>query len=85
MTLDNIRIGKKLALGFGFVVLAAVILGGAGLFGISRISGDLAEIGEMRVPDLRILTKLNALRTPSRFPRDRPRCGIFRGASRHRG
>ena len=63
MTLDNIRIGKKLALGFGFVVLATVILGGAGLFGISRISGDLAEIGEMRVPDLRILTKLNALRT----------------------
>jgi len=63
VTLDNIRIGKKLALGFGFVVLAAVILGGAGLFGISQISDDLAEIGEMRVPDLRILTKLNALRT----------------------
>jgi len=63
MTLGNIRIGKKLALGFGFVVLVALILGAAGLFGISRISDDLAEVGTVRVPDLRILTRLNTLRT----------------------
>ena len=62
MTLGNIRIGKKLALGFGFVVLVALILGAAGLFGISSISDDLAEVGTARVPDLRILTRLNTLR-----------------------
>lgn len=58
----DMGIRKKLAFGFGAVVLIAVILGAAGVSGISRLSDDMAYVGETRLPDILSLSRLNYLR-----------------------
>jgi len=58
----DMGIRKKLALGFGAVVLIAVILGAAGISGISRLSDDMAYVGETRLPDILSFSRLNYLR-----------------------
>ncbi len=60
--LENLRIGKKLALGFGAVAAISVALGLGGFYGISRLAQDQAYLGQNRIPDLRNLATLNYLR-----------------------
>lgn len=62
VALENIKIGKKLAVGFGAVTLIALFLGGIGRVGISRLSNDLAYLGENRIPDLQSFSEMNYLR-----------------------
>lgn len=62
MAWRDMGIRKKLAFGFGAVVLIAVILGAAGVSGISRLSDDMAYVGETRLPDILSLSRLNYLR-----------------------
>ncbi len=62
MAWRDMGIRKKLAVGFGAVVLIAVILGAAGVSGISRLSDDMAYVGETRLPDILSFSRLNYLR-----------------------
>ena len=64
--LDNVRIGKKLALSFGFTAAIGLALGLGGFYGISRLARDLTYIGSTRITDLRNLAELNYLRMLAR-------------------
>ncbi|HQH79084.1 MAG TPA: methyl-accepting chemotaxis protein, partial [Synergistaceae bacterium] len=63
---DDLRMGKKLALGFGAVAAIGLALGLGGLYGISRLSRELEFVGKNRIPDLRSLADLNYLRMEAR-------------------
>ena len=65
--LENLRIGKKLALGFGIMAVIGFSLGLGGFYGISRLARDLTYIGSARIPDLRNLAELNYLRMVVRY------------------
>ena len=57
--LQNVRIGKKLALGFGILLAALVGLGTLGLQGVSKLAADLDFIATNRISDLHALGDLN--------------------------
>ena len=42
----NLKIGKKLGLGFGTILVLVVMIGVLSLYEISRLNGDVVEIGE---------------------------------------
>ena len=60
--LQHVRIGKKLALGFGILLVALVGMGALGLYGLDKLSGDMDFIITNRIPDLHALGDLNYLR-----------------------
>ena len=53
--LQNVRIGKKLALGFGILLVALVGMGALGLYGLDKLTGDMDFIITNRIPDLHAL------------------------------
>jgi len=57
--LKNIKIGKKLGLGFGIVALIVMIVGCIGYYGMSQMSQEMGDIGQNRIPDLQSLATLN--------------------------
>lgn len=57
--LKNIKIGKKLGLGFGIIALIVMIVGSIGYYGIAHISHEIGYIGQNRIPDLQNLATLN--------------------------
>ncbi len=59
--LNNLRMGKKLALGFGAMATIGLALGLGELYGISRLSNNLEFIGMARIPDLKNMEALNYL------------------------
>ncbi|NLA91416.1 MAG: hypothetical protein GX843_07275, partial [Synergistaceae bacterium] len=61
MVWSNLRISRKLALGFGAITVIAFLLGAAGVAGISRLSGDLKYVGQGRIPDIMAISRLNYL------------------------
>lgn len=61
MVWSNLRISRKLALGFGAITVIAFLLGAAGVAGISRLSGDLKYVGQDRIPDIMAISRLNYL------------------------
>ncbi len=61
MTWSNLKIGRKLALGFGAVTIIAFLLGAAGMAGISRLSTDFEYVGQNRIPDMLAFSRLNYL------------------------
>ena len=60
--LQHVRIGKKLALGFGILLVALVGMGALGLYGLDKLTGDMDFIITNRIPDLHALGDLNYLR-----------------------
>lgn len=60
--LKNVRIGRKLTLGFGFVVIAVLCVGFVGIRGFSRLTQDMEHLNNRSVPHLRTLWTLNYLR-----------------------
>lgn len=57
--LHDMSIGKRLAFGFGTVVLIAMVFGITGILGISQLSSDVQYIATNRFSDLRTLAGLN--------------------------
>lgn len=57
--LKNIKIGKKLGLGFGIVALIVMIVGSIGYYGMAHMSQEMGYIGQNRIPDLQSLATLN--------------------------
>ena len=60
--LQHVRIGKKLALGFGILLVALVGMGALGLYGLDKLTGDMDFIITNRIPDLHALGDLDYLR-----------------------
>jgi methyl-accepting chemotaxis protein len=60
--LKNVRIGRKLTLGFGVVVIAVLFVGFVGIRGFSRLTQDMDHLHDQSVPHLRTLWTLNYLR-----------------------
>jgi methyl-accepting chemotaxis protein len=61
VTWRNLKIGKKLALGFGAVTIIAFLLGAAGMAGITRLSSDFEYVGQHKIPDMLAFSRLNYL------------------------
>ncbi|NLK19673.1 MAG: methyl-accepting chemotaxis protein, partial [Synergistaceae bacterium] len=61
MLWSNLKIGRKLALGFGAVTVIAFLLGAAGLAGINRLLTDFSYVGQTRIPDMLAFSRLNYL------------------------
>lgn len=59
LNFSNLRISKKLGVGFGIIILALLIVGFIGFFGIARLENSLGYIGDNRFPDLLALATLN--------------------------
>ncbi|MDR3539465.1 MAG: methyl-accepting chemotaxis protein [Desulfosporosinus sp.] len=57
--LKNIKIGKKLGLGFGIVALIVMIVGSIGYYGMARMSQEMVDLGQNRIPVLQNLATLN--------------------------
>lgn len=57
----NLKIGRKLALGFGAVTAIAFLLGAAGVTGIGRLSKEFKYVGQDRIPDILAFSRLNYL------------------------
>ncbi|MBJ6727593.1 methyl-accepting chemotaxis protein [Geomesophilobacter sediminis] len=66
MKLNDMKIGPRLGLGFGTVVLLVIALGGAGFWGISTITGGMKRVLEQEVKTTELATdiavKVNELR-----------------------
>ena len=62
MKVTNIKIGARLAIGFGAMAMIALLLGGLAVFGIRTLSADMENVGGNRVPALLALGQLNRLR-----------------------
>jgi methyl-accepting chemotaxis protein len=56
---SNLNIGKKLGLGFGFVVLLTCVLGVVSMFQLSRLDTDTVDISTNWLPSVKILGKLD--------------------------
>ena len=52
MRLGNLKIGTRLALGFGVMAMIVLILGSFALFGINQLTSDMNAMGENRIPIL---------------------------------
>ena len=59
MRLGNLKIGTRLALGFGVMAMIVLILGSFALFGINQLTSDMNAMGENRIPILLALDRLN--------------------------
>ena len=59
MSLTNLKIGTRLTLGFGGLVLVALLLGGLAIFGINTMAAHMEMIGANRIPVLKALAQLN--------------------------
>lgn len=57
--LDDLRIGRKLQLGFLAVMLVAMVIGGVGWVSIHRLESGIESMVKNRIPDLRFLASLN--------------------------
>lgn len=60
--LKNVKIGRKLTLGFGVVVMAVLFVGLVGVLGLSRLTQHMESLQDRSVPHLRTLWTLNYLR-----------------------
>lgn len=60
--LENVKIGRKLTLGFGVAVVAVLFVGLVGIRGVTWLSEDLRHVHMQSVPHLRTLWTLNYLR-----------------------
>ena len=56
---NNMKIGKKLFLGFLFVAVIALAIGIVGWSSIGRLEHGIVNMAENRIPDLRAFTDLN--------------------------
>lgn len=56
--MKNIRLGVKLIGGFVIVALIVLAVGLVGLFGANQMSGDIAEIGLVRLPSIETLLRI---------------------------
>lgn len=59
MKLKNIRIGAKLSSTFGIMALISLIVGIIGYYQLSRLSNDMGNIGQNRIPDLTDYLSMN--------------------------
>jgi methyl-accepting chemotaxis protein len=50
--LKNLKIGAKLTGAFIFVALIALVIGMAGFWGLSQVSGEIKEIGKVNLPNV---------------------------------
>ncbi|WP_158291422.1 methyl-accepting chemotaxis protein [Desulfosporosinus sp. Sb-LF] len=57
--LKNIKIGRKLGLGFGIIVLIVMVVGSIGYYGITLMSQEMRYISGNSIPDLQNLATLN--------------------------
>ena len=57
--MNNLKIGTRLAIGFGVMVIIALLLGLLAVFGIQTLGTGLENIGENRLPALQALAQLN--------------------------
>jgi methyl-accepting chemotaxis protein len=56
--LKDMRIGAKLGLGFGLVIVLALLVGGIGIFNLLAISEDATNLEDRELPQLRIATSV---------------------------
>ena len=56
--MKNLSIGRKLALGFGVLVLILAISGGINYFQIGRINNDVIELAESELPLEQAVTEM---------------------------
>ena len=59
MKTNTLKIGTRLALGFGAMAVIALLLGLLAVFGIYTLSADLENIGSNRIPASQALAALN--------------------------
>jgi methyl-accepting chemotaxis protein len=68
--MKNIKLGTKLALGFGSVLLIAMLLGGAGYYGSSKNIAEIKKVGTEDLPGiesmLTMCEKANAIKAVQR-------------------
>jgi len=59
MTLNNLKISTRLAIGFGAMAMIALLLGLLAVFGFDSLETDMENVGENRIPALQALNQLN--------------------------
>ncbi|MER2601646.1 MAG: methyl-accepting chemotaxis protein [Candidatus Competibacter phosphatis] len=59
MNMTNLKVGTRLAVGFGVLAVIVLLLGGLAAFGIKMLAISLENIGGNRVPVLLVLGQLN--------------------------
>ena len=52
MNINDLKIGTRLATGFGAMAIIALLLGGLAMFGVRTLSANMENIGGNRVPAL---------------------------------
>ncbi len=58
MNLSDIKLGKKLGVAFGFVLLLNVLVGGFALMQMTRINGNTSDIAGNWLPSVRLLSEI---------------------------
>jgi methyl-accepting chemotaxis protein len=61
MNIANLKIGTRLALGFGFVCLALVFMVGQGTIMLGRVNDGTHDIVDMRMPRVEMVTRQRSL------------------------
>ncbi len=59
MNMANLKIGARLAAGFGALALIVVLLGSLVIFGLDALSDSMKNIADNRIPALQVLAQLN--------------------------
>lgn len=59
MNVSDLKIGTRLAIGFGALAVIALLLGGMGSFGIHTLSASMENFTTNRIPGMLLLSQLN--------------------------
>ena len=59
LSLNNIRIGKRLFIALSVLLALLVVVGGLGLYGISSLTQNLNQLSNDRIPGYRAMSELN--------------------------